>query len=380
MCLYNETIEKGVVQKMENIVSLGLENVVVAQTDLSLVDGQNGLLVYRNHWARDLALHHTFEEVAHLLWYGHLPEQAELAALQEKLSAQRELPAYVKTAIDAIPHDVDMMSALRTGLSLLGGPEFAAWPPTLEQVISLTAKVPTLVAYRYARVAGHAPIAPRTDLGHTANYLYMLKGEEPLAAHVRALDAYLILTQEHGLNASTFAGRVVASTRSDLISSITAALGALKGPLHGGAPSEVTEMIEAIGSKENAEPWMRSRLEVGDRLMGFGHRVYRTYDPRAKALSIIANELAGDDPWFELATHVEAVGLRLLQEFKPNRPLNTNVEFYAAAVMRAIGLPDSLFTPSFAVSRTVGWCAHILEAAAGRIIRPQSTYTGQMPE
>jgi citrate synthase len=368
--------------KMESncIISPGLEQVVVAQTDLSLVDGQNGLLVYRNHWARDLAIRHTFEEVAHLLWYGHLPNEAELADLKAKLAMNRELPAQVKTAMDAIPQDVDMMSALRTGVSLLGGPEFAPWPPTLEQVISLTAKVPTIVAYRYARLEGREPVAPRADLGHTANYLYMLKGSEPQAAHVRALDAYLILTQEHGLNASTFAGRVVASTRSDLISSVTAAIGALKGPLHGGAPSEVTEMIEAIGTKENAEPWMRAKLEAGERLMGFGHRVYRTYDPRAKALSVIAKELAGDDPWFELAVHVEEVGLRLLKEFKPHRPLNTNVEFYAAAVMRAIGLPDSLFTPTFAVSRTVGWCAHILEAAAGKIIRPQSIYTGKMPE
>ncbi|WP_132944894.1 citrate synthase/methylcitrate synthase [Tumebacillus sp. BK434] len=363
-----------------NLISLGLENVVVAQTDLSLVDGENGLLVYRNHWARDLALHHTFEEVAHLLWYGHLPSAEEAKALHDKLAAERELPAFVKAALDAIPADTEMMSALRTGISLLGTEAFAAWPPTLEQVIALTAKVPTIVAYRYARLQGHEPVAPRTDLGHTANYLYMLKGQEPQPAHVRALDAYLILTQEHGLNASTFAGRVVASTRSDLISSVTAAIGALKGPLHGGAPSEVTEMIEAIGTKENAEPWLRAKLEAGERLMGFGHRVYRTYDPRAKALSTIATELAGDDPWFALAVHVEEVGLRLLKEFKPHRPLNTNVEFYAAAVMRAIGLPDELFTPSFAVSRTVGWCAHILEAAQGKIIRPQSTYTGIMPE
>jgi len=362
----------------EQIVSYGLENVVVAETDLSLVDGQNGLLIYRNHWARDLAIHHTFEEVAHLLWYGKLPTAEQRHALHEQLAAHRELPAYVRTLLDQLPTDMDMMSVLRTGVSALQVPG-DSWPPTMEQVIALTAKLPTIIAHRYARLKGREPLAPRTDLGHTANYLYMLKGAEPQPAHVRAFDAYLILTQEHGLNASTFASRVVASTRSDLISSVVAGIGALKGPLHGGAPSEVTEMIEAIGTKENAEPWLLNALERGERLMGFGHRVYRTIDPRATALSTIASELSQDDPWFDLAVHVEQVALRLLAEHKPHRKLSTNVEFYAAAVMRAIGLPDDLFTPSFAVSRTVGWCAHVLEAAQNKIIRPQSTYTGEIP-
>ncbi|WP_018130525.1 citrate synthase/methylcitrate synthase [Effusibacillus pohliae] len=361
------------------ITSVGLENVVVAETDLSLVDGQKGRLVYRGHWARDLAIRHTFEEVAHLLWYGHLPSADELAALREKLANERELPSHVKTILDSIPANVDMMSVLRTAVSALGNQEHG-WPPTMQQVISLTAKLPTIIAYRYRRLQGKEPVAPRAELGHTANYLYMLKGEEASAAQVRALDAYLILTQEHGLNASTFAGRVVASTRSDLISSVTAAIGALKGPLHGGAPSEVTEMLEQIGTKENAERWLRAALERGERLMGFGHRVYKTMDPRAVALSKVAASLAADDPWFDLATHVEQVALRLLEEYKPGRGLNTNVEFYAAAVMRSIGLEAELFTPTFAVSRTVGWCAHILEAAQNRLIRPQSVYTGSMPE
>lgn len=364
----------------EHILAIGLEGIAVAETDLSLVDGQNGLLVYRGYWARDLAIHHTFEEVAHLLWYGHLPNEQELQALKEKLKANRALPDHVKKALDQIPADVDMMSVLRTGVSLLGEPSHA-WPPTLDQVIAVTAKMPTIVAYRKARLDGRAFVEPRADLDHTANYLYMLKGEVPSAAHVRALDAYLILTQEHGMNASTFSARVVASTQSDLISAITAAIGALKGPLHGGAPSEVTEMIEAIGTKENAEPWLRAKLEKGERLMGFGHRVYKTIDPRATALRVVASELSGDDPWFALATHVEQVGLKLLEEYKPGRKLNTNVEFFAAAVMRAVGLDDELFTPTFAVSRVVGWSAHVLEQAKNnRIIRPQSNYIGPMPE
>jgi citrate synthase len=378
--IYWKQDEKGVVMMAENIVAIGLEGIVVAETDLSLVDGINGHLVYRGHWARDLAIHHTFEEVAHLLWYGHLPNEQELAELKARLKAERGLPAYVKTVLDQIPADVDMMSVLRTGVSALGSAAHG-WPPTLEQVIALTAKLPTIVAYRYARLQGRTPVEPNPELDHTANYLYMLKGETPSQAHVRALDAYLILTQEHGMNASTFSARVVASTQSDLVSAITAAIGALKGPLHGGAPSEVTEMIEAIGTKENAEPWMRAKLEKGERLMGFGHRVYKTTDPRATALRVVAAELSADDPWFDLATHVEQVGVKLLEEYKPGRKLNTNVEFFAAAVMRAVGLDDALFTPTFAVSRVVGWCAHVLEQAANnRIIRPQSNYTGKMPE
>ncbi|WP_139492005.1 citrate synthase/methylcitrate synthase [Brevibacillus dissolubilis] len=365
---------------MEKILAIGLEGIVVAESKLSLVDGLNGLLVYRGHWARDLAINNTFEEVAHLLWYGHLPSEQELAELDAKLKAERELPAHVKAIIDSLPADVDLMSALRTGVSALGTPGHD-WPPTMDQVISLTAKVPTIIAHRVARVEGREPLAPRTDLGHTANYLYMLKGTEPNPAHVRALDAYLILTQEHGMNASTFTCRVVSSTRSDLVSAVTAAIGALKGPLHGGAPSEVTEMIEAIGTKENAEPWLRGALERGERLMGFGHRVYKTIDPRATALRVVASSLTGEDPWFDLATHIEDLGVKLLDEYKPGRKLYPNVEFYAAAVMRAVGLDDSIFSPTFAMSRTVGWCAHALEQAENnRIIRPGSEYTGPMPE
>lgn len=364
----------------QHTLAVGLDGIAVAETDLSLVDGLNGLLVYRGHWARDLAINHTFEEVAHLLWFGHLPSEQELADLKGKLRANRELPEHVKGILALIPADVDMMSVLRTSVSALGSADHG-WPPTIEEVISLTAKMPTIVAYRYACLQGSEALAPNDELDHTANYLYMLKGEKPNPAHVRALDAYLILTQEHGMNASTFSGRVVTSTQSDLISSITAAIGTLKGPLHGGAPSEVTEMIEAIGTKENAEPWLRNKLETGGRLMGFGHRVYKTVDPRATALRVVASQLSSNDPWFDLATHVEQVGLKLLDEYKPGRKLNTNVEFFAAAVMRAVGLDDDLFTPSFAVSRVVGWSAHVLEQASNnRIIRPQSNYIGTMPE
>ncbi|WP_232700147.1 citrate synthase/methylcitrate synthase [Brevibacillus daliensis] len=365
---------------MEKVLAIGLEGIAVAKTSLSLVDGINGLLVYRGHWARDLAVHHTFEEVAYLMWFGKLPTSEELTVFQTSLANERALPEHVTQIIDATPLDRDMMSVLRTAVSALGCTS-QSWPPTIQQVIGVTARIPTIIAHRQARIEGKAPVGPRRDLGHTANYLYMLKGDVPKAAHVRALDAYLILTQEHGMNASTFAGRVVASTQSDIYSALTASIGALKGPLHGGAPSEVTEMIEAIGTKENAESWIRNKLEKGDRLMGFGHRIYKTIDPRATALQKVASQLSADDPWFDLATHVEKVGMELLAEYKPNRKLHTNVEFFAAAVMRAVGLDDQLFTPTFALSRTVGWCAHIMEQAENnRIIRPESEYSGKMPD
>lgn len=362
----------------ENIVRLGLEGVPVAETRLSLVDGENGHLVYRGYWARELAVQSTFEDVAHLLWKGRLPNENEREDWIAEMAAHRELPSHVTETIDRIPAHVGMMNVLRTAVSLLG--EEDSWPPTLEQAVSLTAKVPTIIAYRQARLSGKEPLQPRRDLTHTANYLYMLNGEEPRAAHVQALDAYLVLTQEHGMNASTFATRVVGSTQSDLVSAVVAGIGALKGPLHGGAPSEVLHMLEEIGQKDRAESWLRNKLESGERIMGFGHRVYKKTDPRAEALRTVASRLAGDDEWFDLAVHVEKTALELLAQYKPGRRLATNVEFYAAAVMRAIQLPPDLFTPTFTVSRVVGWTAHLLEQAENnRIIRPQSVYVGPMP-
>lgn len=357
----------------------GLEGVVVAETDLSLIDGQRGHLVYRGYWAKELALKYTFEEVVYLLWFGKLPNEKELVTLQAQLAEARSLPSYIRTILESLPEQVDMMSSLRTAISSLSS-EMSIGENTVEQAVSLLAKIPTMIAYRYRCINGKKPLEPRSDLSLTANYLYMLHGEEPPKAHERALEAYLILTAEHGLNASTFTSRVVASTRSDYHSAITAAIGALKGPLHGGAPSEVEDMLDQVGTTENAEPWLRKRLEQGERLMGFGHRVYKTKDPRAEALHQVATELAHEEPWFHLAVHVEKVATQLLEEYKPGRRLYANVEFYAAAVLRAVKLPKTLYTPTFTLSRTVGWSAHILEQiATGRIIRPQSTYVGKMP-
>lgn len=360
-------------------VKKGLEGVVASATRIALVDGQRGHLVYRGHWARDLAVESTFEHVAHLLWFGHLPSDDELAAFSKQMAAMRALPDTVRQIIELIPTEVDPMSVVRTALSAHAGTQFDG-PPSVEQAMLLTARVPTIIAHRYRTLQGLAPVAPRADLSHTANYLYMLRGEEPNHAHVEALDAYLILAAEHGMNASTFAARVTVSTRSDLISAVTSAVGTMKGPLHGGAPSEVDDTLEAIGTKENAERYLRALLERGERIMGFGHRVYKTRDPRAEALSVVARRIAGEDAWLDLAAHVEEVAVRLLQEYKPGRNLYTNVEFYAAAVLRAVAIPTELYTPTFTLARMAGWTAHALEQAEeDRLIRPQSVYVGPMP-
>ncbi|UOF92889.1 citrate synthase/methylcitrate synthase [Fodinisporobacter ferrooxydans] len=360
------------------MTAIGLQDIVVADTAISYVNGEKGQLVYRGHWAKDLAVHHTFEEVAHLIWYGSLPSPEKFVEFQAKFVKERELPDYIHSILNVLPADMTMMDVIRTVISALGTSGYE-YPPTFDQAISLTAKLPTIIAYRYHRLRGREIVKPRKDLLYSENYLYMLNGECALPAQVRALDSYMVLTIEHGMNSSTFAGRVVASTHSDLVSSITAALGALKGPLHGGAPAQVTAMLEAIGTKENAEHWVRNALEQGTRLMGFGHRIYKTVDPRAVALRDIAQQLAGDDYWLDLAIHTEDVILRLLKEYKPNLKLNTNVEFYSAAVMKAVGLDGDLFTPTFAASRMVGWTAHCIEAVSSRLIYPESRYIGDMP-
>lgn len=357
----------------------GLEGVIAAETEISLVDGKQGELIYRGYWAKELAVRSTFEETAFLLWFGHLPEASELASFTAAWSKERALTPPIRQLLQLLPGDVPLMNVAQSALAALGG-ETMTWPPTTEQALRLTAVLPTIIAARFRLAQGLEPIEPDPTLSHSANYLYMLFGHKPEAAHVKALDAYLILGMEHGLNASTFAARVVASTESDLASALSAAVGAMKGPLHGGAPSEVTAMLEQIGEKANAEPWLREVLGKGGRLIGFGHRVYKTRDPRAEALREVLTGLSGDDPWFELAVHVEAEALRLLEEYKPGRGLYTNVEFYAAATMRAIGLPAALFTPTFTVARAVGWSAHLLEqAGVNRIFRPQSVYTGSRP-
>ncbi len=362
------------------MIAKGLEGIIAAETQISLVDGLQGLLLFRGHRARDLAVSNTFEEVAYMLWNGKLPNEEEKLVFHNRLTEYRTLPSSIRQVLDALPSETPMMSVLRTAVSAMGDNRFS-WPPTVEQAMQITALIPSMIAYRFRKLQGKPYVEPLPQLHHSACYLYMLTGEIPSVAHTQALDAYLILTAEHGLNASTFASRVVCSTESDMISAVSAGIGAMKGPLHGGAPSEVIAMLEEIGTKDHAEAWIRSKLDNGEKLMGFGHRIYKTMDPRAEALREVTSRLNADDPYFDFALYVEKMAIGLLEEYKPGRKLYTNVEFFASAVLKAVKLDPTLFTPTFTASRVVGWTAHVLEQAENnRIYRPQSRYVGVMPE
>jgi citrate synthase len=357
--------------------SKGLEKVLVGETRLSLVDGEHGRLVYSGYGIGDLAEHATFEEVAYLLLYGSKPNQQQLAEVSERMAGARELPESIVNTLRELPATAEPMDALRTGVSALG----AANPGVnldLNHMLALTAQVPRIIATFHRLRNNLEPVRASANLDHAANYLYMVNGQEPSPVQSRILGKYLVLLADHGMNASTFTARVVTSTGSDLYSGVTAAIGALKGPLHGGAPSRVLDMIDAIGSPDHAESWMRAALARGERLMGFGHRVYKTTDPRAEILRDLARSVS-DPEFYRLALTIEETGLRLLHEQKPDRRLYTNVEFYSAVVMHATGLPSDLFTPTFAASRTAGWTAHILEQARdNRLIRPDVEYVGPL--
>ncbi|MEC1528232.1 citrate synthase CitA [Bacillus spizizenii] len=362
------------------MVHYGLKGITCVETSISHIDGEKGRLIYRGHHAKDIALNHSFEEAAYLILFGKLPSPEELHTFEDKLAAERHLLEHIERLIQSLPNKMDDMSVLRTVVSALGENAYSFQPKT-EEAIRLIAITPSIIAYRKRWTRGEQAIAPSSQYGHVENYYYMLTGEQPSEAKKKALETYMILAMEHGMNASTFSARVTLSTESDLVSAVTAALGTMKGPLHGGAPSAVTKMLEDIGEKENAEAYLTEKLEKGERLMGFGHRVYKTKDPRAEALRQKAEEVAGNDRDLDLALHVEAAAIRLLEIYKPGRKLYTNVEFYAAAVMKAIDFDDELFTPTFSASRMVGWCAHVLEQAENNMIfRPSAKYTGFIPE
>src|SRR5579883_2544873 len=353
----------------------GLEGVVAATTSISNVDGQAGRLAYRGYDIHDLAHATSFEEIAYLLWFGHLPTRAELSELQASLVKQRHLPAGVLSLLRELSPETAPMDALRTAISAWGMYTNVQGAPTIEQAIALTACFPLILATFHRLRQGLEPLESRADLGHTANYLYLLTGKEPQPEHVKGLDAYLVLLADHNMNASTFTARIVASTSSDLASAVVAAIGALKGPLHGGAADKSQEMLEAIGTAEHAEPWIRATLASGGRLMGFGHRAYKTTDPRAEELREMARH--ADPTGFAFARHVEELAISILEEVKPGRRLYTNVDFYSAVLLNSVGIPVDLFTPTFAVARVAGWTAHILEQAANnRLIRPLAEYTG----
>jgi citrate synthase len=352
----------------------GLEDVVFADSSISEVEGERGWLVYRGFDISELMHGASYESVVHLLVHGD-PPASDPPELARYLTEHREPPAFVLRAVDELPRTVPPMDALRTLVSLLGDGS-TGYPPTLEQGLDLVARVPTILARRMRRVEGATPVAPKADLGHVANFLWMLSGRVPAPDRVRALEQYFILLADHGMNASTFALRVVLSTNSDLLSGATAALAALKGPAHGGAPAKVVEMLDAIGAPRKAESWIAAALERHERLYGFGHRAYKVEDPRSVWLKRIAEGIA-EPSRFRLAEAVESAGLAALRRAKPDQRLFTNVEFYAAVVLEAVGLPRSLFTPTFALARTAGWTAHAIEqASSNRLIRPDVRYRG----
>jgi citrate synthase len=356
-------------------MSEGLDGVVAAETVLSHVDGEAGRLIYRGHAMEDLAGHASYEVVAGLFWDGFAEAPSDEASIRTALGAARRRAAAI--AAPLLPQ-IDGLTPVE-GLRLL----LAALPDreTIPHHLLVTAAVPVFAAALRRRQAGQVPVAPDPSLGQAEDFLRMLRGAPVPAEDAEALDTYLVAVLDHGLNASTFAARVVASTRAGMISSVVAALCALKGPLHGGAPGPVLDMLDAIGSEENIDTWLAAAIEDGGRLMGFGHRIYRVRDPRADVLKAVALRLRGGTNWIAFAELVERRALALLAERKPGRRLDTNVEFYTALVLDALALPRDLFTLVFAMGRVAGWAAHVLEQErSGRIIRPQSRYAGPMPK
>ena len=357
----------------------GLEGVAVAETRLSNIDGDAGELVIAGFPVEELAANATYEESVFLLFEGRLPTETELSSFQSTLAAQRTLSDPVHTVLkDAANEGVTVMDALRMGIAVATiGHDLTVSKAQAKRLVSV---VPTIVAAYWRYRMGKAAVAPREDLGHTANYLYMLSGEEPDPAAVRALETYLTTVIDHGLNAATFVARAIVSTESELFSAVTGAVGSLTGPLHGGAPGPVLDMLQQVHETGDPAAFISERLAADERLMGFGHRVYQTRDPRAAVLERATRRLTSDDDdstFFNTVERFEDVALRELAEHKPDRALKTNVEFYTAVLLHTIGIPRVLFTATFAVSRVGGWTAHCLEQHdANKIIRPASQYVG----
>ena len=362
----------------------GLDGVVAARTRLSHVDGQAGELIIGGYELKELAGRVSFEEAAHLLWRGTLPDRPALTELRKEIAALRALPdetlRVVRAAAKAPPIDALRMACATLSLDLADADNISP-PADLAAAKMLAARFPTIVAAHARLSEGKEPIPPRADLSRAANFLYMVHGKEPDPIGARALDTYWVTVIDHGMNASTFTSRVIASTRSDMVSAVTGAIGALKGPLHGGAPGPVLDMLVEIRSADRAEAWVRNELAAGRRIMGFGHRVYKVRDPRAEVLRKVAEEMSTahleDHKLFDLARAVEGTALKVLDEVKPGRNLRTNVEFYTALVLQSLGLKPRSFVATFACGRIAGWCAHVIEQhAEDHLIRPQSEYVG----
>jgi len=359
----------------------GLEDVVATSSSICFIDGDQGILSYRGYNIHDLARSSTFEETAHLLWFGALPKRAELDETRRKLGSSRALPRQVQDFLWGLPKDALPMDVLRTGVSLLGlyDPDASAntAEASLRKTYRLTGQLAGIVAAFHRLRQGKSYVEPRPELTHAANFLYMLNGEMPSSTAQHAFDIALILHAEHELNASTFAARVAAATLSDMHSAIVAGIGTLKGPLHGGANEAVMKMLLEIGSPEQAEEHLRKLLAAKVKVSGFGHRVYSTEDPRATHLRKMSEELGrqkGEVRWFEISQILE-------RTMKREKRLNPNVDFYSASLYYMLGIPIDLYTPIFAVSRISGWTAHVLEQHANnRLIRPRADYTGALPD
>jgi citrate synthase len=366
-------------------VPRGLKGVVVSETEVGDVRGREGFYHYRQYSAIDLAQARPLEDVWRLLIDGSLPSSlGERRAFVEEVNALRSLPEQLQRVLPILANSIGPLDGLRTALSLVGAAD--RMRPVLDlthaerrdNVLRLSAVTPVILCALHRISLGYDAVDPRSDLSYAENYLWMMNGTEGKAEHVRAIEQYLISTIDHGFNASTFTARVIASTGADCAAAIVGAVGSLSGPLHGGAPSRALELLDEIGTSDRIDVVVRPKIEQGERIMGFGHPVYRTDDPRSLMLRDIAVSLGG--PLADLGVLVERRVVELLAELKPGRELYTNVEFFAGVVMATCGLPPSMFTPTFASSRVIGWSANVLEQAAdSKIIRPSARYVGPPP-
>lgn len=355
----------------------GLRDAVVGDTRLSSINGEKGELIYRGLDIHDLARSSTFEEVTYLLWFDALPSKANLDAFRAKLAARRGLPQQLLAVLRDVPRDGTPMDALRTAVSALGlfdaKVSDMSREAQVEKALTLTAVFPSILAAYYRISQGLEPIAPHAKLDTAANFLYMFTGKKPDDKAARVLDVSLILHADHGMNASTFAAIVTASTLSDMYSAITSAIGTLKGPLHGGANEGVIHNLEEIGEMENLDAWVTRKLGAHEKIMGFGHAVYKAYDPRATELKRIAKEVgaaAGSTKWVEMTERLE-------QAVWNAKQLYPNVDLYSASVYYTLGIPTPYFTPVFAISRISGWSAHVMEQYAdNKLLRPRANYVG----
>lgn len=361
------------------VTAKGLEGIVANSTRLSDVLGQEGILIYSGYNINELAGKATYEEVVYLLWHGHLPNKAQLAELKESLASERQLPEGVITFLKTAPKSANPMDVIRTAVSMLGlydaqkEVEGESESLNFHRAVSITAKIGVIAAYYHRSRQGLDLPPVRKDLSEAGHFLYLLNGEEPTAEATKTLDVAYVLHADHGMNASTFSARVTIATLSDIYSAITSAIGTLKGPLHGGANEGVIHMLQEIGSEDKVDAWVEDALAQKKKIMGIGHRVYKVLDPRAPHLRNMAIQLCeqlGEPKWIRMSE-------RIAEIMRERKQLNANVDFYSATVYYSLGIPTDMFTPIFAIARTSGWTAHVLEQLAdNRLYRPLSEYVG----